>query len=138
MYSYLADITSLRSRTTRIGLLDIFLFAGIPSGSFLSAYIYEHFGYYGVFFTALAIQITCILYITIKIKDTRGPNSDYCYPESELDTMSSSILKYFLPLILYKNICFIEGDIFPSLTLCSLLMSFGFLSRKERTIGGES
>jgi len=98
MYSYLADITSLRSRTTRIGLLDIFLFAGIPSGSFLSAYIYEHFGYYGVFFTALAIQIICILYITIKIKDTRGPNSDYCYPESELDTMSSSILKRYLSI----------------------------------------
>ena len=29
MYSYLADVTSLRSRTTRIALLDIFFFAGI-------------------------------------------------------------------------------------------------------------
>jgi MFS family permease len=93
MYSYLADVTSLRSRTTRIGLLDIFLFAGIPSGTFLSAYIFKYFGYYGIFLSVLVIQTLCILYIVVKIKDTRGPSSDYCYPDSEMDNVPTSTFR---------------------------------------------
>jgi PCFT/HCP family folate transporter-like MFS transporter 1/3 len=99
MYSYLADVTSLRSRTTRIGLLDIFLFAGIPSGTFLSAYIFKYFGYYGIFLSVLVIQILCILYVLIKIKDTRGPGSDYCYPDSEMDTVPTSTVRRYLSIV---------------------------------------
>lgn len=99
MYSYLADVTSLRSRTTRIGLLDIFLFAGIPSGTFLSAYIFKYFGYYGIFLSVLVIQTLCILYIVVKIKDTRGPSSDYCYPDSEMDNVPTSTFRRYLSIV---------------------------------------
>eukprot|EP00092_Neocalanus_flemingeri_P016667 GFUD01018030.1.p1 GENE.GFUD01018030.1~~GFUD01018030.1.p1 ORF type:complete len:510 (-),score=61.02 GFUD01018030.1:1014-2492(-) len=99
MYSYLADVTSLRSRTTRIGILDIFLFAGIPTGTFLSAYIYKYLGYYGIFGSVLVLQILCILYIVVKIKDTRGPGSDYCYPDSELDSVPTTTLRRYLSIV---------------------------------------
>jgi len=99
MYSYLADVTSLRSRTTRIGLLDIFLFAGIPAGTFLSGYIFKYSGYYGIFLSVLVIQVLCILYIVFKIKDTRGPGSDYCYPDSEMDDVQTSTLRRYLSIV---------------------------------------
>jgi len=99
MYSFLADVTSIRSRTTRIGLLDIFLFAGIPSGTFLSAYIFKYCGYYGIFLTVLVIQILCILYVVFKIKDTRGPGSDYCYPDSEMEPIQASALRRYMSIV---------------------------------------
>ena len=58
LYSYLADITSVTTRTARIGLLDVFLFAGVPAGIFTSAYIYKYSGYYGIFGTNLVLQVT--------------------------------------------------------------------------------
>ena len=58
LYSYLADITSVSTRTARIGLLDVFLFAGVPVGIFTSAYIYKFSGYYGIFVTSLVLQVT--------------------------------------------------------------------------------
>ena len=94
MYAYLADITSVRSRTTRIGLLDIFLYAGVPFGTFLSAYIFKAAGYFGIYGTTLAMQIIVCLYITFFIKDTRGPHSDFSYPNSELDITRSCVRRY--------------------------------------------
>jgi len=87
-------ITSLRSRTTRIGLIDIFMFAGIPSGTFVSAYIYYYLGYFGIYGISLFLEIMIVLYIIFFITDTRGPHSDYCYPNSELDSQKSTFRRY--------------------------------------------
>lgn len=57
LYSYLADITSVETRTTRIGIIDIFLFAGVPAGTFLSAYVYQSFGFYGIFLLVYVMQV---------------------------------------------------------------------------------
>jgi len=99
MYSFLADVTSIRSRTTRIGLLDIFLFAGIPAGTFTSAYIYKYLGYYGIFVTTLTIQILSILYILVKIKDTRGPSSNYNYPQSEMNLIPTNTFRRYISVL---------------------------------------
>jgi len=98
MYSYLADITSVRSRTTRIGLLDIFLYAGVPAGTFLSAYLFKAAGYFGIYGVTLAIQIFVFFYISFFIKDTRGPHSDFSYPFSELDVTDRSLLRRYLSI----------------------------------------
>ena len=98
MYSYMADITSIRARTTRIGVLDIFLFAGVPTGTFLSAYVYKYTGYYGIYGTILGVQIFVFAYIAIFIQDTRGPNSDFCYPNSEMDMENRSTFRRFISI----------------------------------------
>ena len=99
MYSYLADITSNRSRTTRIGLLDIFLYAGVPAGTFASAYLFKAAGYFGIYGLTLVVQIFVFLYITFFINDTRGPYSDFSYPHSELDITNRGWLRRYLSII---------------------------------------
>jgi len=86
LYAYMADITSVEMRTTRIGLLDLFMFSGVPAGTFLSAYVFQYSGYYGIFITSTVIQTISFLYIAAFITDTRGPSSPYCYPDSELES----------------------------------------------------
>ena len=99
LYSFLADITSVETRTTRIGLLDLFMFSGVPAGVFLSAYVFQYSGYYGIFITSTAIQTISFLYIAVFITDTRGPNSSYSYPESEMESSSPpSTLKRYLSI----------------------------------------
>ena len=98
MYAYMADITSTRARTTRIGLLDIFLFAGIPAGTFLSAYIYKYSGYFGIYGIILGIQVFVVIYIILFIEDTRGPSSNYCYPNSELDVSNRSAFRRYISI----------------------------------------
>jgi len=99
MYAYMADITSMRARTTRIGILDIFLFGGVPTGTFLSAYVFKYGGYFGIYCTILVIQILVVLCISVFIKDTRGPYSDYCYPNSELETDRRTSFRRYLSII---------------------------------------
>ena len=98
MYSYIADITSVRARTARIGILDIFLFAGLPTGTFLSAFVYSSLGYFGIYGIILCLQIIIVLYISFVITDTRGPNSDYCYPNSELDVETRGTVWRYLSI----------------------------------------
>ena len=98
MYSYIADITSVRARTTRIGVLDIFLFGGVPAGNFLSAYVFKYSGYFGIYGITLGIQIFILLYIIFIITDTRGPHSNYCYPNSEMEVDNRSALRRYLSI----------------------------------------
>ena len=98
MYSYMADITSTRARTTRIGVLDIFLYAGVPAGTFFSAYAYKYGGYYGIYGTILGLQIFVFIYIAIFIQDTRGPYSDFSYPNSEMEIETRGSFKRYLSI----------------------------------------
>ena len=99
MYSYIADITSVRARTTRIGVIDIFFYGGVPTGTFLSAYVYKYSGYYGIYGITLALQIFIILYIYFIIKDTRGPHSDFCNPNSEMEVDNRGTIRRYLSII---------------------------------------
>ncbi len=49
IYAYIADKTALRSRTSRVAFVDLFVFLGFPVGSFLSAPLFKAGGYYLVF-----------------------------------------------------------------------------------------
>jgi len=99
LYSFMADITNVEMRTTRIGLLDLFMFSGVPAGIFVSAYVFQYSGYYGIFVTSTVIQTISFLYIAAFITDTRGPSSPYCYPDSELESSREpSTVKRYLSI----------------------------------------
>jgi MFS family permease len=49
MYSYISDVTRLRSRTSRVALMDLFMFLGFPVGTFISGPLFKFGGYYTVF-----------------------------------------------------------------------------------------
>ncbi|XP_075970203.1 lysosomal proton-coupled steroid conjugate and bile acid symporter SLC46A3-like isoform X1 [Anticarsia gemmatalis] len=62
VFSYISDITDERSRTFRIGLVNLFLTVGIPIGMALSGIMLKLFGYYGVFSIAATIYVITICY----------------------------------------------------------------------------
>ena len=49
IYSYISDISSGRARTSRIALVDLFMFLGFPLGTFISGPLFKYGGYYTVF-----------------------------------------------------------------------------------------
>lgn len=49
MYSYISDISSGRSRTSRVALIDLFMFLGFPIGTFVSGPVFKYGGYYSIF-----------------------------------------------------------------------------------------
>ena len=88
-YSFMADVTHPTSRTTRIAIFDIFFFAGVPFGTFLSGCLYKYSGYFGIFGTILILQVLIVVYIIVFIRDTRGPYSNCQDNESETNRRTS-------------------------------------------------
>ncbi|XP_076058484.1 putative peptidoglycan muropeptide transporter SLC46 [Oratosquilla oratoria] len=71
-FSYISDTTNVRSRTMRIAFMDLMMFVGVPLGLYLSNVIYEALDYMGVFSISAAVHFVCVLYIILRIKNTRA------------------------------------------------------------------
>ncbi|XP_064107395.1 lysosomal proton-coupled steroid conjugate and bile acid symporter SLC46A3-like [Macrobrachium nipponense] len=72
-YAYISDISDHRSRTLRMAFLDFVMFIGNPLGLYLSNVIFNRFGYKGVFTISSAAFLLGLIYILIRIEDSRGP-----------------------------------------------------------------
>ncbi|RXG58405.1 Solute carrier family 46 member 3 [Armadillidium vulgare] len=72
MYAYVSDITTIKTRTTRIAFYDMFLMIGPPCGILLSNVTVKNLGFGGSFLIVGFIFAICIVYIIIRIKETRG------------------------------------------------------------------
>jgi len=70
IFSYISDITNVRERTSRLAIIDFFLFIGFPTGTFLSGLIFKHLGYYGIFGSVAVCQLVCMLYILMFVKES--------------------------------------------------------------------
>jgi len=91
MYSYLADTSSSRSRTSRIAFLDIASVVGWATGNFLSGFVYQAYGYYAIFGATLALFALAAAYLTFFVNDTRGNSLDNV--QNHIPT--STFRKYF-------------------------------------------
>lgn len=69
IFSYIADITSVESRTLRIGAANVFLSLGVPIGMALSGILYRKVGFYGVFSIAGVCYILSFVYCLVVIKE---------------------------------------------------------------------
>ncbi|XP_076058807.1 putative peptidoglycan muropeptide transporter SLC46 [Oratosquilla oratoria] len=90
-YSYIADLTKLQSRTMRIAFMDAMMFVGAPVGLFISKPIFEKLGYIGIYGIAGGLHFICIIYIIVRIEDTRGPLSRYRLESRELSEKSGNM-----------------------------------------------
>ncbi|CAB3234997.1 unnamed protein product [Arctia plantaginis] len=70
-YSLIADMTSVDSRTFRIGMVGIIVTLGVPVGTSISGVLTEAVGYYGIFSINLALYIIGFLYTLFRIKNVR-------------------------------------------------------------------
>lgn len=71
--SYISDITSEESRTSRVGLANSIWFLGGPIGTLMGTYIYKAGGYEILFGTSLFMHITATIYIIFLLPESHGP-----------------------------------------------------------------
>ncbi|KAK7075055.1 hypothetical protein SK128_006948 [Halocaridina rubra] len=87
--SYLGDVTSEESRTSRVGLANSIWFLGGPAGTLLGTYIYTRGGYLPLFGTSLTLSIMAVVYVLVFLPESHGPFAKK--EESETDTQKASL-----------------------------------------------
>ncbi|GJQ80800.1 hypothetical protein Trydic_g9391 [Trypoxylus dichotomus] len=68
-FSYISGISSVETRTLRIGAANMFMNASISIGMALSGILYRKIGFYGVFSLAVTMYATGVLYALIRLKE---------------------------------------------------------------------
>lgn len=91
LYSYLADITTSESRTSRLSVLDVAAISGYTSGIYLSAPLYQSLGFNGVFGVTAGIYSLDFLFVLFFLPESRKVNTE----EVESGNFSSKALDIF-------------------------------------------
>lgn len=68
-FSYISGVTSVETRTLRIGAANMFSNVSISIGIALSGILYKKIGFYGVFSLAFALYTTGVIYGLIVVKE---------------------------------------------------------------------
>nr|XP_045592749.1 proton-coupled folate transporter-like [Procambarus clarkii] len=71
--SYISDVTSESTRTSRVGLANSIWFLGGPIGTLIGTYIYKAGGYQMLFGTSLSMYVVILLYIIFFLPESHGP-----------------------------------------------------------------
>ncbi|XP_045126852.1 proton-coupled folate transporter-like [Portunus trituberculatus] len=71
--SYISDVTSEETRTSRVGLANSIWFLGGPIGTLMGTYIYKAGGYPVLFGTSLAMYIVSLTYMALFMPESHGP-----------------------------------------------------------------
>lgn len=74
VFSYVGDVTTVETRTLRIGIVNIFCSLGFPVGLALSGILYRKIGFYGVFSVSAACYLFAFFYGCLKIKEAKREN----------------------------------------------------------------
>ncbi|XP_063532745.1 proton-coupled folate transporter-like [Cydia strobilella] len=69
VFSYISDITSVETRTFRVGLVNFCMTAGLPLGIGISGYLLKNMGYYGIFSVTLVAFIVILAYGCFCLKE---------------------------------------------------------------------
>ncbi len=70
IYSYLADITPIETRTKRMGWMDAVWYLGGPIGTVLGGWLYQTYGYVTVFSVSAALWSICLVYVIVFVKES--------------------------------------------------------------------
>jgi len=73
VYSYIADTTTTDTRTSRVAVLDVAIIGGYTAGNFLSAVVYENWGFYGTFGTTICLLVAVFFFILFCLDESRKP-----------------------------------------------------------------
>lgn len=97
-YSYISDVTTIESRTFRIGVVAVIVTLGFPFGTSISGVLTQNLGYYGVFGIGLALYVIGFIHTSLRIhdvnrKETTGGNfinkiKEFFHPKNIWDTAS--------------------------------------------------
>ncbi|XP_042221921.1 proton-coupled folate transporter-like [Homarus americanus] len=71
--SYISDVSSEESRTSRVGLANSIWFLGGPVGTLMGTYIYTWGGYLPLFATSLTLSLMAVVYVVVCLPESHGP-----------------------------------------------------------------
>nr|XP_045592708.1 proton-coupled folate transporter-like [Procambarus clarkii] len=71
--SYIGDVSSEESRTSRVGLANSIWFLGGPVGTLMGTYIYSWGGYLPLFATSLTLSVMAVVYVVVCLPESHGP-----------------------------------------------------------------
>lgn len=74
VFSYMGEITSLETRTLRIGIVNLCSSLSVPIGTAVSGILYKKIGYYGVFSLSASIYVLSFFYGYHKIREEKRPS----------------------------------------------------------------
>ncbi|KAB0804046.1 hypothetical protein PPYR_01016 [Photinus pyralis] len=74
IYSYISSVSTIESRTTRIGALKICAHGSIMIGMALSGVLYRFIGLYGIFCGALLFYVSGFIYLMVVVKEKDTEN----------------------------------------------------------------
>ncbi|XP_053980354.1 solute carrier family 46 member 3 [Hylaeus volcanicus] len=101
VFSYIADITSVESRTLRIGAANVFLSLGVPIGMALSGILYLKLGFYGVFGISTVCYVLSFIYGLVVIKE---PPRSHLKQAKKADEKKMSVCDSILDFFAFKHI----------------------------------
>lgn len=70
VYSYLADITTMETRTKRMGWMDAIWYMGGPIGTLMGGWLYQAYGIATVFAVSGVLWLLCIIYVILIVKES--------------------------------------------------------------------
>ncbi|VVC29230.1 Major facilitator superfamily,Major facilitator superfamily domain [Cinara cedri] len=76
VFTYISDVTTVKMRTLRIGILNLSLTIGISFGVALSGIMYQKLGFYGIYSVCATMYTTGLIYGIIYLKDKRTNKPD--------------------------------------------------------------
>ena len=95
IFSYIGDITTVESRTLRIGAVNVFLSLGVPIGMALSGILYIKIGFYGVFAISTVCYVLAFVYGLVVIKEAPRPQQAVAVPKGKPMSACATILDFF-------------------------------------------
>ncbi|CAH1708580.1 unnamed protein product [Aphis gossypii] len=124
IFSYIGDVSSVKYRTLRIGIANVFYSVAVPIGTALSGVLFRGLGFYGVYTIAIVMYALTISYGVIFIKDIKSEKS----LESKEPPKSTSCFYFIEDFFSLSNIkeairvTFKEGQHNRRLRIISLLV----------------
>lgn len=91
IFSYIGDITTVESRTLRIGAVNVFLSLGVPIGMALSGILYIKIGFYGVFAISTVCYVLAFVYGLVVIKEAPRPPQTIVIKGKEMSACATVI-----------------------------------------------
>lgn len=84
-YSFIADVTTVDSRTLRVGIVAVIVTLGIPIGSAISGVLTEAVGYYGIFGISMFLYAAGFVHSYLRIHDVRSTKTEGTFKEKFIE-----------------------------------------------------
>lgn len=98
VFSYVGDITTVQTRTLRIGVVNVFCSVGIPIGTALSGVLYRELGSYGVYTISSFLYVFSFMYGLFAVPESGKKDEEKVKEKKEKKEEQPFFLKKFFDL----------------------------------------